>query len=96
MSITFQECPGCDCLIPVDDYAVTPMLDRTVHLMHCRFCKVGTILTVDPSGRTMTLKAQHPHGSYTEFLRLLDEVQRGTPKRRDEQFKQIRETARAA
>lgn len=96
MSVTFQECPGCACLIPVGDYAEQRMFDRTVHLMHCRFCRVGILLNVAPTGRTMTLKVEHPSPGYVAFLRLLDEVHRGTSKHRDEQFKEIRKSARAA
>lgn len=96
MSFTFQECPGCDCLIPVDDYAEQRLPDRTMHLMHCRFCKVGSILVVNADGKTLRMDLKSPETGYTEFLRLLDEVHRGKSAVKTKQIKQMRKTARAA
>lgn len=69
--INFQECPGCDCLIPFLQYAEIRLPTRTVHLLHCEHCAVGYILSVYPEGRCVMLDCRPPSTAYRNFLRTL-------------------------
>jgi len=66
--IVFQECPGCECLIRFLDYAEVRLPTRVVHLLHCKFCAVGYMLSVYPEGRSVMIECRRPSAAYRKFL----------------------------
>lgn len=72
--IVFQECPGCECLIRLLDYAEVRLPTRIVHLLHCSYCAVGYMLSVYPEGRSLMLECRHPSAAYRNFLAAMREA----------------------
>jgi len=69
--ICFQECPGCECLIPFLQYAEIRLPTRIVHLLHCEHCAVGYVLSVYPEGRCVMVDCRRPSKAYRNFLMTL-------------------------
>jgi len=74
--VVFQECPGCECLIRLLDYAEVRLPTRIVHLLHCDYCHVGYVLSVYPEGRSVMIECRRPSTAYRKFLAAMREAHR--------------------
>ena len=60
--------------MPLSDYAEVRLPMRTVHLLHCKFCAVGYMLSVYPEGRSVMIECRRPSTAYRKFLAAMRET----------------------
>jgi hypothetical protein len=56
------------------DYAEVRLPNRIVHLLHCKFCAVGYMLSVYPEGRSVMIKCRRPSTGYRKLLAAIREA----------------------